>query len=178
MVQATPVDSISNADHAGHSRVDTWNYHSVIGKLNYLAKNPWPDISMVVYQCARYCSAPKAIRELAVKQISRYLLTMHTQGLIVHPTADLSFNMYVDADFARQWHKDYTELRDSVLSRTGYIIMFCGCPITWYSKLQSEITLSTIESEYITLSTAIRDLLPLHCILTDIHNHSFISLLL
>lgn len=83
MVQATPVDSISNADHAGHSRVDTWNYHSVIGKLNYLAKNPWPDISMAVYQCAQYCSAPKAIHELAVKQISHYLLTMHTQGLIV-----------------------------------------------------------------------------------------------
>ncbi len=69
--------------------------------------------------------------------------------------------MYVDADFSGRWHKEYAKLCDSVLSRTGYVITFCGCPVTWSSKLQTEIALSTTESKYIALSTAARDILPL-----------------
>jgi hypothetical protein len=53
--------------------------------------------------------------------------------------------------------------------------MFCGCPVTWSSKLQMEIALSTTESEYVALSTAILDILPLRLILQDIAQYSFIS---
>jgi hypothetical protein len=84
--------------------------------------------------------------------------------------------MYVDADFAGMWHKEFSELRSHVLSRTGYVITFCGCPVTWSRKLQTEIALSTTESEYIALSTATRELLPLRCILEDIARSSFIIL--
>jgi hypothetical protein len=41
--------------------------------------------------------------------------------------------------------------------------------------LQTEIALSTTESEYIALSTATRDIIPLRCILSDIATYSFIS---
>jgi len=174
----TPADSILYADLDGLPRTDTWNYRSLIGKLNYLANNTRPDISMAVHQCARYSANPKALHELAVKQIARYLLATQDRGIVMHPTSDMSLNMFVDADFAGRWHRDYTELRDSVLSRTGYVIQFCGCPITWASKLQSEIALSTTESEYIALSTATRDLIPLCRILSDIHQSKFISVML
>jgi hypothetical protein len=170
------VDSILYADSTGHDRVKTWNYRSVIGKLNYLANNTRPNISMAVHQCARFCSNPKAIHELAVKPIARYLLKMHTEGMTLRPTKNLSLNMFVDVDFAGRWHKEYSELRDSALSRTGYVITFCGCPVIWASKLQSEIALSTTESEYNALSTATRDLLPLRRILADIEQFSFITL--
>jgi len=40
------------------------------------------------------------------------------------------------ADFAGLWHRDFTELSDCSLSRTGYVITYCGCPIHWASKLQ------------------------------------------
>jgi hypothetical protein len=173
----TPADSILYADLDGPERIDSWNYRSVIGKLNYLANNTRPDISMAVHQCAWYSSNPKAIHELAVRRVARYLLLTQSKGLILHPSAYMSLNMFVDADFAGRWHQDYTELRDSVLSRTGYVIQFCGCPVTWASKLQSEIALSTTESEYIALSTATRDLIPLRRILTDIHQSKFISVM-
>ncbi len=156
----TPVDSILHPDRDGPERVDPWNYRSVIGKLNYIANNTRPDISMAVHQCVQYCSNPKALHELAVKRIIRYLLETKDKGLILKPTTELSLDMYVDADFAGRWHKEYAELCDSVLSRTGYVITFCGCPVTWSSKLQTEIALSTTESEYIALSTATRDILP------------------
>jgi hypothetical protein len=54
--------------------------------------------------------------------------------------------------------------------------MFCGCLVTWCSKLQRSIVLSTTESKCIALSTATRELLPLCHILIDIHNYSFIQL--
>ncbi len=74
-----------------------------------------------------------------------------------------------------RWHKEYSELHDSILSCTGFVITYCNCPITWCSKLQTEIALSTAESECIALSSATCELLPLRRILTDILTHSFIS---
>jgi len=107
------------ADLDGLPRTNTWNYRSLTGKLNYLTNNMRPDISMAVHQCARYSANPKALHELAVKQIARYLLATQDRGIVMHPTSDMSLNMFVDADFAGRWHRDYTELRDSVLSRSG-----------------------------------------------------------
>jgi len=86
--------------------------------------------------------------------------------------------MYIDADFAGTWHKEYSHLRDSVLSRTGFIITYCGCPITWSSKLQTEIALSTTEAEYIALSMATRQLLPLRRIMTELSNFGPIAVTL
>jgi hypothetical protein len=92
------------------------------------------------------------------------------------PNQSYDFAMFVDADFAGRWHKEYSHLRDSVLSRTGFVVTFCRCPISWSSKLQFEIALSTTESEYIALSSATRELLPLRRILQDIVSHTFIKL--
>jgi hypothetical protein len=41
-------------------------------------------------------------------------------------------------------------------SRTGYVISYAGCPIIWASKLQTEVVLSTTESEYVGLSESLR----------------------
>jgi hypothetical protein len=120
---------------------------------------------MAVHQCTRFCTAPKAIHELAVKRIARYLLATRDKGLLLRPTTSFTLDMYVDADFAGRWHWEFSHLRNSVLSRTGYVLTFCGCPISWSSTLQSEIALSTTESEDIALSSTTRELLPLRRIL-------------
>jgi hypothetical protein len=172
----TPSDSILYPDHHGAPRQESWNYRSVIGKLNYLAQNTRPDISYAVHQCARFCTRPTALHELAVKRIARYLLLTKDRSLILKPTRALTLDMYVDAVFAGMWHQEHSALRENVLSRTGYIITFCGCPTHWASKLQSEIALSTTEAEYIALSMATRELLPLHRILQEITQHSLVHL--
>lgn len=74
----------------------------------------------------------------------------------------------VDADLAGSWHKEFSHLRNSVLSHTRFLITYCGCPVTWSSKLQSEITLSTTEAESITRSMATRQLIPLCRIMEEI----------
>jgi hypothetical protein len=128
---------ILHPDRLGQPRQDSWNYHSLIGKLNYLEQNTRPDISFTVHQCARFSNNPTALHEMAVKRIGQYLLQSKDKGLCLTPKHDFCLNMYVDADFAGLWHKDFAELRDcSLLSRTGYVITYCGCPIHWASKLQ------------------------------------------
>jgi hypothetical protein len=74
----------------------------------------------------------------------------------------------VDADFAglRNYESDQDPV--CVKSRTGYVMMLGGCPIQWNSKLQTEIALSTTESEYIALSQAMRELIPLRRLLLEI----------
>ena len=46
---------------------------------------------------------------------------------------------FVDSDFAGDWKDSDKGSTVSVLSRTGFVIMFAGCPVTWISKLQIEI---------------------------------------
>jgi hypothetical protein len=172
----TPALGILYPDHNGYPRQESWNFRSLIGKLNFLAQNTRPDdISFAVHQCARFSSKPTALHELAVKRIGRYLLATKDRGLTLQPRHDYKLDMYVDADFAGMWHQEYSHLRDCALSRSGYVITYCGCPIHWASKLQSEIALSTTESEYKTLSMATRELLPLRQLVTELHQNILIS---
>ena len=48
--------------------------------------------------------------------------------------------------------------------------MFCGTPLLWCSKLQSEVALSTVEAEYIALSQSMRDLLPTKQLLQELQD--------
>ncbi len=139
--------------------------------MNFLAQNTRPDISFTVHQCGR----PTHLHELAVKCIVRYLLLTQDKGLILHPTKNFALDVWVDADFTSMWNQEHSAFRENVLSRSGYIITYCNCPIHWVSKLQTEITLSTPESKYIALSTATRKLIPLRHILQEIHHHSLVQ---
>ena len=48
------------------------------------------------------------------------------------------------------------------------MIKYAGCPITWFSRIQTEISLSTTEAEYIALSTAAREVLPLRELIIEL----------
>ena len=157
-------------DENGLPRKCPWKYHTAIGMLGYLAGTTRPDISMAVHQCARFNNDPKLSHERAVKKIGRYLLDTQDKGLIYKPDTSQGLECYVDADFAGGWKDGDHDCPESVLSRTGFVIMYARCPITWQSKFQTEIALSTTESEYIALSTAMREVIPFLNLLQEISN--------
>ena len=140
-----------------------WNYHSVIGNLNFLAQNTCQDISMVVHMCARFVNNLNCVHQDAVKYLCWYLHYTCTQRLILKPNSDNQLNVYMDSDFVGLWSQATCQLRESAMSCTGYIIFYCWCLIHWVSKLQSEIALSTTKTQYIALSMCLQDLLPMHC---------------
>ncbi len=153
---------VLHKDDKGELIDNSFHYRSIIGKLNYLEKSTRPDISFAVHQCARFSADPKQSHAMAVRYIARYLAGTKTRGLTLSPNAKRSFECYVDASHAGDW-KQQSAADDpaTAKSQTGYFITFANCPLVWASKLQTEIALSTTEAEYIALSTATREILPM-----------------
>ena len=147
-----------------------WNYRTAIGMLTYLQGNSRPDISVHVHQCARFSINPRRSHERAIVQIGRYLLTTRNRGILYKPDKTKGLECYVDADFAGGWQKADADSACSVMSRTGYVLMYAGCPIHWVSKLQTEIALSTAEAEYIALSQSLREVIPLMDMMKELKN--------
>ena len=127
--------------------------------------------AFAINQTARFSNNPTALHGEALKRIGRYLMGTAERGLILQPSKDLSLHCYVDADFAGLWSNENSDDPTSVRSRTGFIITIGQSPITWSSKLQTEIALSTMEAEYIAASTSMRTLLPLRNQLAKIIKH-------
>eukprot|EP00804_Cyclotella_cryptica_P004228 CCRYP_014560-RA/>CCRYP_014560-RA protein AED:0.48 eAED:0.51 QI:0/-1/0/1/-1/1/1/0/127 len=90
------------------------------------------------------------------------------KGLIVTPSLVPRVDCYPDANFAGLYgHEDALDPH-CARSCTGYVILAFGCPVLWRSRLQTKITLSTTEAEYVILSTACKDLLPLVSLIREL----------
>lgn len=150
-----------------------FHYRRLIGMLNYLERCSRPDISYAVHQCARFCEEPKVEHGLAVKLLGRYLLNQPQNGIIATLSQE-DIVAYVDADFAGNWDPEISEWdKDTARSRHGYIIMYRGIPISWASQLQTEIALSSTESEFIGLSALLRKIIPILELLQELNNAGF-----
>ena len=103
----------------------------------YLEKSTRPEIAQAVHQCARFHENPTVEHGKALKWIGRYLLKTKDKGMILKPM-DKSFEVYEDAGFAGDFIGEYGDDPSMAKSRTGYVIMYSGCPLIWASKLQTE----------------------------------------
>jgi hypothetical protein len=151
-----------------------FNMRSIIGKLLYLDKSTWSDISHAVHALAQHTVNPTKQHGELVKWLGRYLAGTRDKGPIFRPV-DGKFDCYVDASFCTDWDKDAISATDPtpVKSRTGYVIRFANCPIVWASKLQSLIALSTTEAEVIALSTATREIIHLIKFARELKYHGY-----
>ena len=148
-------------DKDGSPFDEEWSYPSVVGMLLYLAGNSRPDIAFAVNQAARFTHEPKQSHAVAVKRIVRYLKGTRDRGLIFRPSVDWKVDCYVDANFCGLWGSEDPDDPIVSKSRTGCVITLAGCPLTWRSTLQQETSLSTMMAEYVALSSAMREMLPL-----------------
>ena len=113
----------------------SFDYQSVIGKMNYIEKGSRSELAYAIHQCARYSTSPFKEHGDAVRWIGWYLLGTPREGLILKPDLARSFEVFVDSDFCGKWQKQYARNFYSLRSRQGYIIMYAGCPIV--SKITS-----------------------------------------
>ena len=74
----------------------------------------------------------------------------NTKGCFSSPPKS-QVDCYVNANFAGLFQYEDNQWPICVESRTGFILIFSGCPLMWASKLLSEIALSMTEGEYIAL---------------------------
>jgi Reverse transcriptase (RNA-dependent DNA polymerase) len=166
--RATPASpKVLGKDADGPAMTETWNYASIVGMLLFLSNNTRPELAFSVNQCARFTHNPKQSHAVAVKAIIRFLIGSKDKGLIMNPTDDLAIDCHVDADFAGLFGAEDDQDPLCAKSRSGYVIAVGGCPLTWGSKLQTEIALSTCEAEFVALATALREVIYLRQIVAE-----------
>ena len=120
-------------------------YASAIGSMMYAMLCTRPNIYFVVGMVSRYQSNLGSVHWQAVKRIFQYL--RGTSDLILcYQGGDLRLRGYSDASWAND--------RDERKSTTGYAFLLSGATISWCSKKQSCIALSTMESKYVAYSAA------------------------
>ncbi|CAN1753150.1 Retrovirus-related Pol polyprotein from transposon TNT 1-94 [Linum perenne] len=142
----TPMSTTCKLDtDPSGSEVDTKKYRGMIGSLLYLTASR-PDISFSVGVCARFQCAPKNSHMIAVKRIFRYLSGTSDFGLWYSKFSDDSLYGFSDSDYAGS-------LTDR--KSTSGTCQFIGTAlVSWFSKKQSCIALSTAEAEYLAAGSA------------------------
>jgi len=116
-------------------------YREAIGSLIYLVTVTRPDICYAVNRLSQYMERPKQKHWNGVKKVLKYLKSSVNYGTLYKSNSEDSPHRYSDADFAGDV--------DSRKSTTGYVFMNAGGAITWASRKQQVVALSTMEAEYI-----------------------------
>jgi hypothetical protein len=124
--------------------VDQSSYRSMIGSLLYITTSR-PDIMHVVGMVGRYQAAPKQSHLLVVKRIFRYLKGTMDYGLWYPRNHNFQLSVYSDVDWAN--------CVDERKSTSGGAFFLGDSLVSWLSKKQGSISLSTTEAEYIAAAT-------------------------
>ena len=157
---STPMSSSIKIDKDENGKaVDITKYRGMIGSLLYLTASR-PDIMYSVCLCARYQSNPKESHLNAVKRIFRYLSGNKNLGLWYPKGTHIELFSYTDADWA-----GCTIDRKST-SGTCHFLGFAL--VSWFSKKQNSVALSTAEAEYISAASCCAQVLWMKQTLLDL----------
>ena len=118
-------------------------YQSMVGSLLYAAMGTRPDIAQAVGAASKFSSNPSESHMTAVKRILRYLKETINLGLKYEKSENSVLVGYSDADWAGEL--------DDRHSTSGNLFLMAGGAISWFSKKQPTVALSTAEAEYISL---------------------------
>ena len=159
---STPADlNVKLQKEDGVSRpVDTITYQSIVGSLLYAAITTRPDIAQAVGVLSKFCANPTQSHLTAAKRILRYLKGTVYLGLSYKKCADGNLIGYSDAD----WAGDV----DDRHSTSGNVFLLAKGAVSWLSKKQATVALSTAEAEYVALSAATQEAIWLRRLLTDV----------
>ena len=148
---STPMSSSTkiNLDSSGVEMGPTL-YRSISGSLLYLMASR-PDIAFSVGVCARYQAALKESHLTAVKRIIRYVNGTLDYGLWYSKDSNACLVCYSNADWARSV--------DDRKSTSGGCFYLGNNLVSWMSKKQNSVSLSTAEAEYIAVGSCCTQLL-------------------
>jgi hypothetical protein len=137
----TPMGTNMHLDlDIGSKSVDQKVYQSMIGSLLYLCASR-PDIMLSVCICARFQANPKEIHLRAMKRIMRYL--------VYSPKFGLWYPNGFTFDLIGYSHVDYAGCKIDRKSTSGTCHFLGRSLVSWASKKQNSVALSTAEAEYI-----------------------------
>ena len=159
---STPADlNVKLQKEDGVSRlVDAILYQSIVGSLLYAAIATRPDIAQAVGVVSKFCASPTQGHLTAAKRILRYLKGTTYLGLSYKKCAEGNLTGYSDADWAGDM--------DDRHSTSGNVFFLAGGAVSWLSKKQATVALSTAEAEYVAHSAATQEVIWLRRLFIDV----------
>lgn len=148
---STPLDpgvKLQKSKSEPSSEESSFPYRELVGALMYLAVCTRPDISYTASYLSQFNSCYDLTHWTAAKRVLRYLQGSRDVGLYFHKS-NKSLKAFVDADWAN--------CPDDRRSYTGFAFILGNCPISWESKKQRTVALSSTEAEYMALSEAAKE---------------------
>jgi hypothetical protein len=138
--------------------VDQKVFRSMIGSLLYLCTSR-PDIMLSMCMCIRFQANPKECHLMAVKRISIYLV--HTPNIGLWYPKGSTFDLLGYSD------SDYAGCKVDRKSTTGTCQFLGRSLVSWSSKKQNSVALSTTEAEYVAAGACCAQLLCMKQTLSD-----------
>jgi hypothetical protein len=135
------------------SKDDQSKYRSGVGMLLYLVKHSRPDISNAVRELSKVCDGATECHWKALMRTIKYVLTTQNIGLKIKPIFNGEYVLEAVSD------SEYAGDKDTRVSVYGFVIYFCGSPISWKSKSGKSVTLSSTEAEYFAMSECAKELI-------------------
>lgn len=160
---AVPADPSSAADLSIQmgSSTTPFPYKEGVGCLQWAALGTRPDISYAVSNVARFSNNPGQPHIQALKRILKYLRgTVNLCITYGGQHIDNRLTAYCDADYAGDV--------DDRKSRSGFILLLNGGPVSWGSRKQTCTACSTTESEYIAGHLASQETTWMRTLLADL----------
>jgi hypothetical protein len=129
-------------------KMDNVPYASALGSLMYAMLFTRPDLCHAVGILSRYQKNPGVEHWKQIKHALRYVKATMDYSLCFNGQ-NLQLQGYTDAD----WQGDL----DHRKSTSGYLFTLAGGAISWCSKKQDSVALSSMEAEYIAASEAVKE---------------------
>ncbi|XP_031258360.1 secreted RxLR effector protein 161-like [Pistacia vera] len=131
--------------------METVPYASALGSLMYLMVCSRPDLAFSVSLVSRFMSNPGKPHWSALKGILRYLKETRSVGIVLkkNQNSDCCVDGYANANYIGDV--------DKRKSTFGFVFTLWGNVVSWKSKLQHMVTLSSTESEYVALTEAVKE---------------------
>lgn len=158
--KGTPMSESTRLSREGGAPLDRSKcpYAELVGSLNYLASCTRPDIAQAVGALSRYMACPTAHHWSVAKGVLRYLAGTADRGIVFKRGS--GGQAFCDADYAGDV--------DTRRSTTAYVFVMSGGAVSWRSKMQPTVAVSTAEAEYMAAAGAVREALWLRKLLGDL----------
>lgn len=140
-------------------KVDAGRYRRTVGRLLYLQATR-PDLTYSVNILSQFVADPRQPHQVALERVLSYLKGTAGMGILLPRKGDLTLNAYCDSDWLGC---PYTRR-----SRTGYLLVFGGAPISWKTKKQSVVSRSSAEAEYRSMASTVSEVIWVRWLLSEL----------
>lgn len=168
MCESRPVETpLVKGEDTFQTTDKNYPYREAIGSLLYLSSKTRPDLAQATNFCSRYITNPTNQRIIDVKRMFKYLNDTSSQGIsFTNLESDKEILAYCDSDYAGD-----PETRKS----TGYVVLFCGGSISWCSRKQPVVTVSSTEAEYTAAAECCKEIVYLKSLIEELTKEKLVA---